>query len=81
MASMTAPNSITEVGSLTNEIAIEWSNDVAAGNYVVLKEEGVLEVTPKSVTAEGFSVEGLNDVTYNGLAQQQERPSKTATRR
>ena len=36
------------------------------------KEEGVLEVTPKSVTAEGFSVEGLNDVTYNGLAQQQE---------
>ena len=65
-------NSITEVGSLTNEIAIEWSNDVAAGNYVVLKEEGVLEVTPKSVTAEGFSVEGLNDVTYNGLAQQQE---------
>lgn len=72
VASMTAPNSITEVGSLTNEIAIEWSNDVAAGNYVVLKEEGVLEVTPKSVTAEGFSVEGLNDVTYNGLAQQQE---------
>lgn len=72
VASMTAPNSITEVGSLTNEIAIEWSNDVAAGNYVVLKEEGALEVTPKSVTAEGFSVEGLNDVTYNGLAQQQE---------
>lgn len=72
VASMTAPNSITEVGSLTNEITIEWSNDVAAGNYVVLKEEGVLEVTPKSVTAEGFSVEGLNDVTYNGLAQQQE---------
>lgn len=72
VASMTAPNSITEVGSLTNEIAIEWSNDVAAGNYVVLKEEGVLEVTPKSATAEGFSVEGLNDVTYNGLAQQQE---------
>ena len=72
VASMTAPNSITEVGSLTNEIVIEWSNDVAAGNYVVLKEEGVLEVTPKSVTAEGFSVEGLNDVTYNGLAQQQE---------
>lgn len=72
VASMTAPNSITEVGSLTNEIAIKWSNDVAAGNYVVLKEEGVLEVTPKSVTAEGFSVEGLNDVTYNGLAQQQE---------
>lgn len=72
VASMTAPNSITEVGSLTNEIAIEWSNDVAAGNYVVSKEEGVLEVTPKSVTAEGFSVEGLNDVTYNGLAQQQE---------
>ncbi|WP_417162715.1 InlB B-repeat-containing protein [Slackia isoflavoniconvertens] len=72
VASMTAPNSITEVGSLTNEIAIEWSNDVEAGNYVVLKEEGVLEVTPKSVTAEGFSVEGLNDVTYNGLAQQQE---------
>ena len=72
VASMTAPNSITEVGSLTNEIAIEWSNDVAAGNYVVLKEEGVLEVTPKSVTAEGFSVEGLNDVTYNGLAQQQD---------
>ena len=72
VASITAPNSITEVGSLTNEIAIEWSNDVAAGNYVVLKEEGVLEVTPKSVTAEGFSVEGLNDVTYNGLAQQQE---------
>lgn len=72
VANMTAPNSITEVGSLTNEIAIEWSNDVAAGNYVVLKEEGVLEVTPKSVTAEGFSVEGLNDVTYNGLAQQQE---------
>jgi len=72
VASVTAPNSITEVGSLTNEIAIEWSNDVAAGNYVVLKEEGVLEVTPKSVTAEGFSVEGLNDVTYNGLAQQQE---------
>ena len=71
VASMTAPNSITEVGSLTNEIAIEWSNDVAAGNYVVSKEEGVLEVTPKSVTAEGFSVEGLNDVTYNGLAQQQ----------
>ena len=72
VASMTAPNSITEVGSITNEIAIEWSNDVAAGNYVVLKEEGVLEVTPKSVTAEGFSVEGLNDVTYNGLAQRQE---------
>ena len=72
VASMTAPNSITEVGSLTNEIAIEWSNDVAAGNYVVSKEEGVLEVTPKSVTAEGFSVEDLNDVTYNGLAQQQE---------
>ena len=72
VASMTAPNSITEVGSLTNEIAIEWSNDVAAGNYVVSKEEGVLEVTPRSVTAEGFSVEGLNDVTYNGLAQQQE---------
>ena len=72
VASMTAPNSITEVGSITNEIVIEWSNDVAAGNYVVLKEEGVLEVTPKSVTAEGFSVEGLNDVTYNGLAQQQE---------
>lgn len=72
VASMTAPNSITEVGSLTNGIAIEWSNDIAAGNYVVLKEEGVLEVTPKSVTAEGFSVEGLNDVTYNGLAQQQE---------
>lgn len=72
VASMTAPNSITEVGSLTNEITIEWSNDIAAGNYVVLKEEGVLEVTPKSVTAEGFSVEGLNDVTYNGLAQQQE---------
>ena len=72
VASMTAPNSITEVGSLTNEITIEWSNDVAAGNYVVSKEEGVLEVTPKSVTAEGFSVEGLNDVTYNGLAQQQE---------
>ena len=72
VASMTAPNSITEVGSLTNEIAIEWSNDIAAGNYVVSKEEGVLEVTPKSVTAEGFSVEGLNDVTYNGLAQQQE---------
>ena len=72
VASMTAPNSITEVGSLTNEIAIEWSNDVAAGNYVVLKKEGVLEVTPKSVTAEGFSVEGLNDATYNGLAQQQE---------
>lgn len=72
VASMTAPNSITEVGSLTNEIVIEWSNDVAAGNYVVSKEEGVLEVTPKSVTAEGFSVEGLNDVTYNGLAQQQE---------
>ncbi len=72
VASMTAPNSITEVGSLTNEIAIEWSNDVAAGNYVVSKEEGVLEVTPKSVTAEGFSVEGLNDVTYSGLAQQQE---------
>ena len=72
VASMTAPNSITEVGSLTNKIAIEWSNDVAAGNYVVLKKEGVLEVTPKSVTAEGFSVEGLNDVTYNGLAQQQE---------
>ncbi len=58
VASMTAPNSITEVGSLTNEIAIEWSNDIAAGNYVVSKEEGVLEVTPKSVTAEGFSVEG-----------------------
>lgn len=72
VASMTAPNSITEVGSLTNEITIEWSNDVAAGNYVVSKEEGVLEVTPKSVTAEGFSVEGLNDVTYSGLAQQQE---------
>lgn len=72
VASMTAPNSITEVGSLTNEIAIEWSNDVAAGNYDVYKEEGVLEVTPKSVTAEGFSAEGLNDVTYNGLAQQQE---------
>ena len=72
VASMTAPNSITEVGSITNEIAIEWSNDVAAGNYVVSKEEGVLEVTPKSVTAEGFSVEGLNDVTYNGLAQRQE---------
>lgn len=72
VASMTAPNSITEVGSITNEIVIKWSNDVAAGNYVVLKEEGVLEVTPKSVTAEGFSVEGLNDVTYNGLAQQQE---------
>ena len=72
VASMTAPNSITEVGSLTNEIAIEWSNDVAAGNYVVSKEEGVLEVTSKSVTAEGFSVEGLNDVTYNGLAQRQE---------
>lgn len=72
VASMTAPNSITEVGSLTNEIAIEWSNDVAAGNYVVSKEEGVLEVTPKSVTAEGFSVESLNDVTYNGLAQRQE---------
>ena len=72
VASMTAPNSITEVGSLTNGIAIEWSNDIAAGNYVVSKEEGVLEVTPKSVTAEGFSVEGLNDVTYNGLAQQQE---------
>ncbi len=72
VASMTAPNSITEVGSITNEIVIEWSNDVAAGNYVVLKEEGVLEVTPKSVTAEGFSVEGLNDVTYNGLAQRQE---------
>lgn len=72
VASMTAPNSITEVGSLTNEIVIKWSNDVAAGNYVVSKEEGVLEVTPKSVTAEGFSVEGLNDVTYNGLAQRQE---------
>lgn len=72
VASMTAPNSIMEVGSITNEIVIEWSNDVAAGNYVVLKEEGVLEVTPKSVTAEGFSVEGLNDVTYNGLAQRQE---------
>ena len=72
VASMTAPNSITEVGSITNEIVIKWSNDVAAGNYVVSKEEGVLEVTPKSVTAEGFSVEGLNDVTYNGLAQQQE---------
>ena len=72
VASMTAPNSITEVGLITNEIAIEWSNDVAAGNYVVSKEEGVLEVTPKSVTAEGFSVEGLNDVTYNGLAQRQE---------
>ena len=72
VASMTAPNSITEVGSITNEIVIKWSNDVAAGNYVVLKEEGVLEVTPKSVTAEGFSVEGLNDVTYNGLAQRQE---------
>lgn len=72
VASMTAPNSITEAGSLTNGIAIEWSNDIAAGNYVVLKEEGVLEVTPKSVTAEGFFVEGLNDVTYNGLAQQQE---------
>ena len=72
VASMTAPNSITEVGSITNEIAIEWSNDVAAGNYVVSKEEGVLEVTPKSVIAEGFSVEGLNDVTYNGLAQRQE---------
>lgn len=72
VASMTAPNSITEVGSITNEIVIKWSNDVAAGNYVVSKEEGVLEVTPKSVIAEGFSVEGLNDVTYNGLAQQQE---------
>ena len=72
VASMMAPNSITEVGSITNEIVIKWSNDVAAGNYVVSKEEGVLEVTPKSVTAEGFSVEGLNDVTYNGLAQQQE---------
>ena len=72
VASMTAPNSITEVGSITNEIVIKWSNDVAAGNYVVSKEEGVLEVTPKSVTAEGFSVEGLNDVTYNGLAQWQE---------
>ena len=72
VASMTAPNSITEVGSITNEIVIKWSNDVAAGNYVVSKEEGVLEVTPKSVTAEGFSVEGLNDVTYNGLAQRQE---------
>ena len=72
VASMTAPNSITEVGSITNEIVIKWSNGVAAGNYVVSKEEGVLEVTPKSVTAEGFSVEGLNDVTYNGLAQRQE---------
>ena len=72
VASMTAPNSITEVGSITNEIVIKWSNDVAAGNYVVSKEEGVLEVTPKSVIAEGFSVEGLNDVTYNGLAQRQE---------
>ena len=72
VASMTAPNSITEVGSITNEIVIKWSNDIAAGNYVVSKEEGVLEVTPKSVTAEGFSVEGLNDVTYNGLAQRQE---------
>ena len=72
VASMTAPNSITEVGSITNEIVIKWSNDVAAGNYVVSKEEGILEVTPKSVTAESFSVEGLNDVTYNGLAQRQE---------
>lgn len=72
VASVTAPNSITEVGSITNEIVIKWSNDVAAGNYVVSKEEGVLEVTPKSVIAEGFSVEGLNDVTYNGLAQRQE---------
>ena len=72
VASMTAPNSITEVGSITNEIVIKWSNDIAAGNYVVSKEEGVLEVTSKSVTAEGFSVEGLNDVTYNGLAQRQE---------
>ena len=72
VASMAAPNSITEVGSITNEIVIKWSNDVAAGNYVVSKEEGVLEVTPKSVIAEGFSVEGLNDVTYNGLAQRQE---------
>ena len=72
VASMTAFNSITEVGSITNEIVIKWSNDVAAGNYVVSKEEGVLEVTPKSVTAEGFAVEGLNDVTYNGLAQRQE---------
>ncbi|WP_443730413.1 InlB B-repeat-containing protein [Slackia isoflavoniconvertens] len=72
VVSMTAPNSITEVGSITNEIVIKWSNDIAAGNYVVSKEEGVLEVTPKSVTAEGFSVEGLNDVTYNGLAQRQE---------
>ena len=72
VASITASNSITEVGSITNEIVIKWSNDVAAGNYVVSKEEGVLEVIPKSVTAEGFSVEGLNDVTYNGLAQRQE---------
>ncbi|MDO5334458.1 MAG: InlB B-repeat-containing protein, partial [Coriobacteriia bacterium] len=59
----------TVVGSSDNAFTYEAKEgtDLKA-NYTITKNEGTLEVTPRSIEADGMQVDGPSDVPYDGKA-------------
>lgn len=69
--SLKATGSITNVGSVTNEIVWEWTDAAKADNYDITKTEGTLTVTSKAIAGQDLTVGALEDVEYNGLERKQ----------
>ena len=71
-----AIGTITEVGSVTNEITYKTSKKFKAGNYSIEKTEGTLTITPKSIIPDtpdtpdsdktGITVSDPSDSKYDG---------------
>ena len=58
-------------GKVANAIAYVESEGFNADNYAISKDEGVLSVTAKQITAADMTVQAPADVVYSGKAQQQ----------
>ena len=73
-ATVKAKGSQTEVGNSNNTYdGIEWGTAKESNYTITSVNEGILNVTPKSITDEehGMTVGQLKDVTYNGQKQAQ----------
>ena len=84
-ATYTVTGTITDVGSADNSFSYELNNGTKAGNYNITTANGTLTVTSKSFPTpvdpedpskgeneSDVTIGTLNDVVYNGLAQEQE---------
>ncbi len=71
-----ATGTVTSVGKVDNTIAYTKNDSFKDNNYEITENVGKLEVTAQSINPDddkyvGIVVGNLNDVTYNGLNQEQ----------